>query len=301
MKSKDVILQVAHETAEVMEEISEQLFDETDARFDEIAEAIAESAEKIENLYADFSEYTETSKKSEDNQGDLISEFKGLKEDFETLKKENKKNVGKVEEKMTRLITDTSELPALIKDVSEQIGTTSQSSKEAEENIMEAVGTLSESLLKIQEMQTSMTEKMKKDDFREKLGILSEKLSETEKSIRTETATVGRMSETLDGYGSVLDRLDSSMKTAQNNADKILATEEANADSIKKLGERSVETSAELIGKLGEVLSCLDALSASVRSVAERQEEIHTKQDRLEADMEYLKLPFYKRWFSKGK
>ena len=42
MQSKDVILQVADETAEVMEEISEQLFDETNARFDVIDKAIAE-------------------------------------------------------------------------------------------------------------------------------------------------------------------------------------------------------------------------------------------------------------------
>lgn len=40
MQSKDVVLQVADETAEVMEEISEQLFDETDARFDEVIECI---------------------------------------------------------------------------------------------------------------------------------------------------------------------------------------------------------------------------------------------------------------------
>lgn len=301
MKSKDVILQVADETAEVMEAISEQLFDETDARFDEIAESIEESVEKIEKLYAGFSGYTETSdKRSKDNQAEVISKFKGLLDGLDDIKNESKEDSARVEEKVAQLITITSKLPGLIKTISEEIGEASQSSKEADEVIIDAIRTLSESLLKVQEMQTFINEKINTGDVREKLSILLEKLSETEKGIRAETIAVGRMSEILDRYGIVLDRLASSMETSQNSADKILSAEEANADSIKKLAGRSSETSAELMDKIGEVLSGLDALSTSVRSISERQAEICIQQDRFEADVKYLKLPFYKRWFTKG-
>lgn len=227
MTSKDVILQVADETAEIMEEISEQLFDETDARFDEIAEAIAKSVTKIEKLYVDFTGYTEAyDKKAKDNQAEIISKFKGLQDGLVGLKDESKEDYNRVEEKVTRLITITSELPALIKTISKEVGAAFESSREADEVVIDAVRDLSESLLKVQEMQTAITQHINTDDTCKKLGILSEKLSETEKRIQTEKATVDRMSETLDRFGLVLDRL--------------------------------------------------------------------------EADVKYLKLPFYKRWFTKG-
>ncbi len=60
MQTKDVILQVSEETAEVMEEISDQLLDESKARFDEIADAIKDAAGKFELLQIEFKGATDS-------------------------------------------------------------------------------------------------------------------------------------------------------------------------------------------------------------------------------------------------
>ena len=301
MQSKDVILQVADETAEVMEEISEQLFDETNARFDVIDKAIAESVKKIEKLYADFTGYSEASdKRVNDNQIEVVSKLKELQDDLAGFKNKSEEAYTRVEEKATQLITITSELPALIKIISEEVDTVYQYSKDSDKVIIDDMRVISQNILKVQEELTAITKKINEDDIGEKLNILFEKISETKNNIQTEMIAIGRISETLDRCSFVLERIASDMNNYQNDMDKILLAEEVNADSVRKLAEQNGETSRELIAKLSEVLDFLGKLSTSVQSIAEQQAEFSTKQSRLEEDIKYLKLPFYKRWFMKG-
>lgn len=301
MQSKDVILQVSDETAEVMEEISEQLFNETDARFDVIDKAIAESVKKIEKLHADFTGYSEASdKRFNDNQVEVVSKLKELQDDLAGFKNKSEEAHTRVEEKSTQLITITSELPALIKIISEEVDTVYQYSKDSDKVIIDDMRVISENILKVQEELTAITKKINEDDIGEKLNILFEKISETKNNIQTETIAIGRISETLARCSFVLERIASDMNNYQNDMDKILVAEEVNADSVRKLAEQNGENSTELIAKLSEVLDFLGKLSTSVQSTAEQQAEFSTKQSRLEEDIKYLKLPFYKRWFMKG-
>lgn len=62
MENKDIILQVDEETANIMEDISEQLFDETDTRFDEVIEQL-KSLSKLNDVSAEH--VTEVKTKSE--------------------------------------------------------------------------------------------------------------------------------------------------------------------------------------------------------------------------------------------
>ena len=54
MKSNDIVFQVDSETAGIMEEISEQLFENTEECFDELSAELEKVSDIVSKLYDDF-------------------------------------------------------------------------------------------------------------------------------------------------------------------------------------------------------------------------------------------------------
>lgn len=86
----------------------------------------------------------------------------------------------------------------------------------------------------------------------------------------------------------------------QETNGKVLSQETANMELIKSLSVKSDAAVKELSGRVGEIVVGLEAVSSSVKLITEQQNAIIQKQAELEKDVQYLKLPFYKRWFTRG-
>ena len=301
MQSKDIVLQVSEETAEVMEEISEQLFDESEARFDEIVEAIEGAVKKVEGLYAEFTGYTANSnKQATANQNELIDKFVVVLDAIAAFRKDANDQAGQVSEKTERLLTIMADVPQLIQDILKSIADTSAEHKEFDATLLKTVHSLAESLAELQKVQSGIANKLDNDDSGEKLTSALNKLSEIEKEILQTQTAIGNVSETLRNCNSLIEQLLSSVKDLQANDEKILGVDESNSKKVDDLGKHTEETSKLLLDKMGDILSCLDTLSCSIQSVSEKQGELCEKQAELEKDVKYLKLPFFKRWFTKG-
>lgn len=286
MQSKDIILQVSEETAEVMEEISEQLFDESEARFDEIVEAIGDSIKKIEKLYSDFTGYagkTDTTLSS--NQTDVLNRFGDVLDALSDFKKYASEQSIKIEEKNDRLIEIVADVSQLIQAVSKIISESSETAKEVETTLLQAVNGLVENLMQIQKIQADIVDKLNSDDSREKLTFTLNKLSEIEQEIQQTKDTLGNVSDTLHNGNTLIEQMLSSVKGLQENEERILVASRKNDDKVDELGKQSQESSKLLLEKVGDVLTCLETLSHTIKAVADKQAELE----------KYLKLPFFKR------
>ena len=217
MQSKDIILQVADETAEVMEEISEQLFDETDARFDEVIK-------HLEKLCSDFTGYAgKSDQQTQANQTEVLQKFEPVLEALSKLDADGSGQAVELKAKSDSIIAVLNEISQLLQGLSEDVLSTSG-----------------------------------------KCNSISEQLREF-------------------------------VSASQAGSEKLLVTEESNAEFLKKLSVQNDVSVKELSGKLGEITVCLEALSSSMTAIAKQQNDLYQKQSDLVKDVQYLKLPFYKR------
>lgn len=222
MQSKDVVLQVADETAEVMEEISEQLFDETDARFDEVIEC-------IEKFCSDFAEYTNrANKQAKANQEEVLGKIEPVLAALEKLNSDSNGQAAGLHTKSDHILSALSEITQLLQDLSKDASSAS------------------------------------------------------------------------DKCNSILEQLKASASLLQETNGKVLSQETANMELIKSLSVKSDAAVKELSGRIGEIVVGLEAVSSSMKLITEQQNAIIQKQAELEKDVQYLKLPFYKRWFTRG-
>lgn len=301
MQSKDIILQVSEETAEVMEEISEQLFDESAARFDEVVEAIEEAVKKVESLYAEFTGYAgDSNKQVTTNQTKLMDEFSAVLDAIGVFRKDVGEQAGQSNEKTERLIAIMADVPQLIQSVSHSISESDEAGKEFEAKLLQAVKGLAESIVEIQNVQSDVLDKLNSDDSQQKLTATLNKLSEIEKEILQTKDAIGNASDTLLNCNALIEQLLSSARGLQENDEKILDVGGENSRKVDELGKQCEESTQLLLGKLGDVLTCLDTLSRSVQTISEKQNELCEKQEELDKDIKFLKLPFFKRWFAKG-
>lgn len=301
MQSNDIVMQVSEETAEVMEEISEQLMEESDARFDEVVEAIEEAVKKIESLYAEFTGYAGNSNKQlTSNQVELIEKFAAVLEAIRVFRKDVSEQTVQSNEKVDRLIVSMADIPQLIQTVSNSISESADARSEFEATLLQAVKGLAQSLIELQKIQSDVMDKLNFDDSQEKLISTLNKLSDIEKEILQTKDAIGNVSDMLRNCSTLIEQLLSSVKGLQETDEKILNVGGETSKKADELEKQTEETSRLLFEKMGDMLTCLDTLSHSVQAISEKQNELCEKQAELDKDVKYLKLPFFKRWFTKG-
>lgn len=301
MQSKDIVMQVSEETAEVMEEISEQLLEEAEARFDEVVETIEESIKKVESLYAEFTGYAGNSNKQlTSNQAELMEKFAAVLDAIRVFRKDVGEQTVQSNEKVDRLIVSMADIPQLIQTVSNSISESADARSEFEATLLQAVKGLAQSLIELQKIQSDVMDKLNSDDSQEKLISTLNKLSDIEKEILQTKDAIGNVSDTLRNCSTLIEQLLSSVKGLQETDEKILNVGGETSKKADELGKQTEETSRLLFEKMGDMLTCLDTLSHSVQAISEKQNELCEKQAELDKDVKYLKLPFFKRWFTKG-
>lgn len=301
MQSKDIVMQVSEETAEVMEEISEQLLEESEARFDEVVEAIEEAVKKVESLYTEFIGYAGNSNKQlTSNQAELMEKFAAVLDAIGVFRKDVGEQTVQSNEKVDRLIAIMADVPQLIQTVSNSISESADARSEFETTLLQAVKGLAQSLVELQKIQSDVMDKLNSDDSQEKLISAQNKLADIEKEILQTKDAIRNVSDSLRNCSTLIEQLLSSVKGLQENDEKILNVGGENSKKADELGKQAEETSKLLFEKMGDILICLDTLSHSVQAISEKQDELCEKQAKLDKDVKYLKLPFFKRWFTKG-
>lgn len=192
------------------------------------------------------------------------------------------------------------ESDARFKKVVEAISESADARSESEATLLQAVKGLAQNLVELQKLQSGVMDKLNSDDSQEKLISTLNKLSDIEKEILQTKDGVGNVADTLRNCNTLIEQLLSSVKGLQENDEKILNVGGENTKKADELGKQTEETSKLLFEKMGDILTCLDTLSHSVQAISEKQNELFEKQAELDKDVKYLKLPFFKRWFTKG-
>ena len=141
---------------------------------------------------------------------------------------------------------------------------------------------------------------LRNDDCSNKLTSMLNKLSEVEKDILLTKEAIGDVSDTLHNGNTLIENILSSVKGLQKNGEKILDASGKQIQKIDELQKQDEESSKLTLEKIGEVLTCLDTLVSTIQTISDKQIELCEKQEELEKDVKYLKLPFFKRWFTKG-
>lgn len=90
------------------------------------------------------------------------------------------------------------------------------------------------------------------------------------------------------------------MKDLQSNDENFLKIGREHSNIIDELGKQSKENFSSILEKIDGIEICFDTLSHSMQAIIEKQNELYEKQMELDKNIKYLKLPLFKRWFSKG-
>lgn len=294
MQSKDIVMQVSEETAEVMEEISEQLFEESEARFDEIVEAIGEAVKKIENLYTEFMGFTgNSSKLTESNQMEIIHKFTDVLNNIGEFKKDVEEQTVQSNEKIRRLITVMTDVPQLIQNVSNCINESETTREKFEDALFQSVNSLVQNIAELQKIQCNIIDKLNADDSDEKLTSTLNKLSTLEKEILQTKDDIGNVSNAVFNCSELIERILSAVTYLQENDKNIIELGGENIKKVDKLDKQIEDKVVLLLEKMADISTQIDALSHNVQYISK-------KQDELDKDVKYLKLPFFKKWFAKG-
>lgn len=232
MQKENIVFQVSEETAGIMEEISEQLYEENQNRFDEVSEGIEENLKKIERLYEDFSIFVKKSDVSEKNSREHIE-----------------KQIGIVLESIANYTTQNTE-----------------SSKD--------LGSKSECIIDI-------------------VKVIGKDLQDGNSSIKESSLLLKSCCENIE-------KINESQRYVCDNDEKILQAEKNNLELTKQVYEHNEMMTKEILEEFEKVSKRLEDISMIINNVVEKQEELSKKQDEIEKDVKYMKLPFYKKWFSKG-
>ena len=275
--------------------------EESDARFDEVVEAIEKNLKKVESLYVEFTGYASNSNNQlTSNQVELIDKLSVVLDAIGVFKKDIGEQTAQSNEKVERLITIMVDLPQLVQAVSNGISKSADARGKFEATLLEDVKGLAQSLVELHKLQSDVVDKLNADDSQEKLISALNKLTDIEKEILQTKDAIGNVSDTLRNCSTLIEQLLSSVKGLQENDEKILNVGEENTKKADELGKQTEETSKLLFEKMGDILIYLDTLSHSVQTISKKQNELCEKQAELDKDVKYLKLPFFKRWFTKG-
>ena len=175
---------------------------------------------------------------------------------------------------------------------SDFIGYTSRNDVQLSSNQTEILNNFSTVLENFDNFKNRTDEVFNKID--EKTNRLIENMADASKNIQVVSDSVLESSKSEKEFETTLLQ---TVNSLQENNEKILDVSQKNAQGIDEVVKRGEENSTIILGKIEDVMNCLNVLSNTVQVVSDRQNELCEKQSALEKDVKYLKLPFFKRWF----
>lgn len=138
---------------------------------------------------------------------------------------------------------------------------------------------------KIEEMINDSVEKIE-----ELLSRFSKRSEESHEKLSNGQNQIFIQAEKIDGVSARLEKVNCSIEQFIKNTEHHFSEVIGQTSS---LNDGLSDTQTELSNKLEDIASSILQLTA-------KQDEISSKQSDIEKELQYLKLPFYKRWFKKG-
>lgn len=266
MQSKDIILHVAEETAEVMEDITEQLFDETDARFNEIAEAIQESIEKIQNVHTFISDYASASeKRSMSSQDNISLKLVKISESLDKLSAICDEDFSASNEKSERLLCLVEETSSELQLIKQNLLASIDADKAINSLLQNELDIITEKIVDVLVQENAITDLLSKSNTSEKLDKLLSISSSLQDILSDESQAIDNVNQVITSF------------KAQSNK---------NTNALDE--------------KLNSIMKAVNELAEEIGNISRKQEEMIARQLDCEKALEYLKLPFYKKWVYKG-
>ena len=311
MKAKDIVLQVSEETAQIMEEISEQLLEGTEDRFYEIKDSLENVTAKIKELYDATSWWLGDVKKEENNNHEkALAKFEQAIQILESLKNEGELHTYDFKQKVEELSSVITTIYKLLntignemKKVSGLIDSANKETLESNKHIENKVEVIQAN----QEVYNGLIKSHKAtlDDIKNEAELLRKLQKGNNNQIDNLCKEIDKLSLGLsDGIKEITTLFDSINKeVVKSNKyfDKeIERVQESQGTFLREYIERNEAGLLQVENKIDEASNVLCSLARQVESIVVQQNEILAKQSVIENEIKYTKLPFYKRWFRKG-
>lgn len=205
----------------------------------------------------------------------------------------SEETAGLMQELSDQLFDDTQEQLDEIKDQISGLYTNDQAKKDRGD-FLQGVNDLANTMTQIQNEQGNVMMKLIRDNNGEKLDCVLRLLAETGQTIQRGATGIEDTVQLVGSCNVAVNELRFSVKELDHDNSVL-------RDNITTMLAAGEKYTANSFGKLDQILLHLDALTRSVQVISEQQENILQQQAALEKNVEYLKLPFYKRWFRKGR
>ena len=296
MAGKDIIFQVSEETANVMDEISNLMYEEADEKFEEIKQVVTDAIRRIEDFEDAFEEYANKTKRNAINKEDILGKFDEIKLNLDEVKRCNDEQFLELRNKEVDLSEVVDITRELVREIIESIKKVEGETLNTKEDIRENSEKISEKICLVEDSVKLLAEKIAAESVK---NIIDE-LDNNFLSIKAKTTDcenkINELSDTLNG--SVEDT--KNMTVCINEYYRTIKEEQEVV--LQKSNDLLLENQQikGMISNLEEMMKTICSMTSSINQVAEIQKEIVAKQETIEKDINYLKLPFYKKWFMKG-
>ena len=296
MAGKDIIFQVSEETANVMDEISNLMYEEADEKFEEIKQVVTDAIRRIEDFEDAFEEFANKTKRNAINKEDILGKFDEIKLNLDEVKRCNDEQFLELRNKEVDLSEVVDITRELVREIIESIKKMEGETLNTKEDIRENSEKISEKICLVEDSVKLLAEKIAAESVKNIIDELDNNfLSIKEKTTDCENK-INEVSDKLNG--SVEDT--KNMTVCINEYYRTIKEEQEVV--LQKSNDLLLENQQikGMISNLEEMMKTICSMTSSINQVAEIQKEIVAKQETIEKDINYLKLPFYKKWFMKG-
>lgn len=296
MAGKDIIFQVSEETANVMDEISNLMYEEADEKFEEIKQVVTDAIRRIEDFEDTFEEFANKTKRNAINKEDILGKFDEIKLNLDEVKRCNDEQFLELRNKEVDLSEVVDITRELVREIIESIKKVEGETLNTKEDIRENSEKISEKICLVEDSVKLLAEKIAAESVKNIIDELDNNfLSIKEKTTDCENK-INEVSDKLNG--SVEDT--KNMTVCINEYYRTIKEEQEVV--LQKSNDLLLENQQikGMISNLEEMMKTICSMTSSINQVAEIQKEIVAKQETIEKDINYLKLPFYKKWFMKG-
>lgn len=296
MAGKDIIFQVSEETANVMDEISNLMYEEADEKFEEIKQVVTDAIRRIEDFEDAFEEFANKTKRNAINKEDILGKFDEIKLNLDEVKRCNDEQFLELRNKEVDLSEVVDITRELVREIIESIKKVEGETLNTKEDIRENSEKISEKICLVEDSVKLLAEKIAAESVKNIIDELDNNfLSIKEKTTDCENK-INEVSDKLNG--SVEDT--KNMTVCINEYYRTIKEEQEVV--LQKSNDLLLENQQikGMISNLEEMMKTICSMTSSINQVAEIQKEIVAKQETIEKDINYLKLPFYKKWFMKG-
>ena len=296
MAGKDIIFQVSEETANVMDEISNLMYEEADEKFEEIKQVVTDAIRRIEDFEDAFEEYANKTKRNAINKEDILGKFDEIKLNLDEVKRCNDEQFLELRNKEVDLSEVVDITRELVREIIESIKKVEGETLNTKEDIRENSEKISEKICLVEDSVKLLAEKIAAESVK---NIIDE-LDNNFLSIKAKTTDCENK------INEVSDKLNGSVEDTKNMTvcinEYYRTIKEEQEVVLQKSNDLLLENQQikGMISNLEEMMKTICSMTSSINQVAEIQKEIVAKQETIEKDINYLKLPFYKKWFMKG-